>query len=315
MQLMIKEIALDPRLFAQWPHHKALRDAFGVEKGRVISAFPKKWRRHVREEVSRLEGLGEIGSVKAQSILQWLDVLPGTHEMRMVASKVGYDGSKGWHLNATDAWQSFDAILSAKKIETPNAILADEDQEYLRDPRFAAETRRPVQRRKKPIVDCVWPLLRGSKELRLVEPHFNPHKARFRDVLEALLDRLHAEESLIREIALHVRHPQDKNPNDLAPPSFTIEELKANLSPLLRTGWSLRVHLWTRGREKMHPRYLLTDRGGIQIDYGWDEGELDTETTPIMLLPHADWEREMRRYQPGSPDFTMDAVSDIVVIK
>jgi len=311
---MIKVIALDPHLFAQWLHHTVLRDAFGVEKGRVISAFPKKWRGHVREEVNRLEAAGAIGPVRAKSILQWLDVLPNTHDVRMVANKAVYDGNKDWHLNATDVWQSFDAILSAKDIETPNSICADEDHEYLRDPKFSAETQLTIQRQRGPIVECVWPLLRESKALKIVEPHFNPNKARFRNVLEAMLDRLHKEGSPIRVVELHIRHPEDKAANDLAPPSFTLAELKKQLSPLLRTGWSLRVHLWTRGREKLHPRYLLTDRGGIQIDHGWDEGELDTETTPILILPRSRWEQELGRYRLGSPDFTMNAATDIVVI-
>jgi hypothetical protein len=57
-----------------------------------------------------------------------------------------------------------------------------------------------------------------------------------------------------------------------------------------------------------------TDRGGIQIDHGWDEGEHDTETTPIHLLSRARWEQEMERYKLGSADFEINPNSDIVVI-
>lgn len=311
---MIKEIALDPCLFAQWQHYQVLRDAFGVEKGRVISAFPKKWRGHVREEVSRLEAVGEIGPVKAKTLRAWLEVAPGNRDHRIVANKANYDGTKPWHLNATDAWISFDAILSHQEIGVGNAIFADEDHEYLRDLRFSTDTQRTIQRKRGPIVECAWPLLRDSKTVRLIEPHFNPHKARFRDVLEALLDKLHTEGSPIREIELHVRHPEDKDPQDTTPPLFIVPELRSKLSPLLRSGWKLRVHLWTRGREKMHPRYLLTDRGGIQIDHGWDEGEYDTETTPILLLSHQRWQQEMTRYQLGSQDFAMNPETDMVII-
>lgn len=311
---MIKEIALDPCLFAQWQHHLALRDAFGVEKGRVISAFPKKWRGHVREEVNRLEAAGEIGPVKAKSLRTWLEVPMGSPDLRMVSSKASYDGTKAWQLNAADAWKSFDAILSHQEIETKNAIPADEDQEYLRDPKFSVETQRTIQRRCQPMIDCVWPLLRGSKVVKLVEPHFHPRIDRFVNVLAAMFDRLHAEGASIREIELHVRHPEDKEPQDTSPPNFTISELKKQLYPLLRSGWSLRAHLWSRGREKMHPRYLLTDRGGIQIDHGWDEGKHDTETTPIHLLSRARWEQEMERYKLGSADFEINPGTDVVVI-
>lgn len=312
---MIKEIALDPCLFAQWPHHLALRDAFGVEKGRVISAFSKKWKGFVRDEVNRLIAERLIGDAKGKSILAWLTVPFGTTDARMVNCAAPYDGTKSWHINATAHWQAFDTILSHRDIGAGNALFADDDHEYLRDPKFSAETQLTIQRKRQRIVECAWELLRDSKIVRLIEPHFNPHKARFRDVLEALLDRLHKEGSSVREIELHVKHPEDKDPQDPTPPIFTVLELKSKLSPLLRSDWKLRVHLWTRGREKMHPRYLLTDRGGIQIDHGWDEGEQDTETTPIMLLSRARWEQEMERYKLGSADFVMDARSDVILIE
>lgn len=311
---MIKEIALDPCLFAQWPHHLHLRDAFGVEKGRVIAAFSRKWKGLVRDEVNRLVEQEKIGPVKAQSVIRWLQSPAGAPDVRVATSKAAYDGGKAWHLNAADAWKSFDAILSQHDVETPNAILADDDHEYVLDPRFSAETQRTIPRRRGPMVDCVWPLLRDSRLVKLVEPHFNPNKKRFREVLEAMLDRLRSGGGGIPEIELHIRHPGDKDPHDTTPPGFTVSDLKRNLSPLLCSGWSLRVHLWTRGREKMHPRYLLTDRGGIQIDHGWDEGEQDTETTPIHLLTRSRWEQEMARYRPDSADFRMNPATDLVVV-
>lgn len=311
---MIKEIALDPCLFAQWQHHLALRDAFGVEKGRVIAAFSKKWKGLVRDEVNRLVELGKIGPVKAQSVIRWLQAPTGAPDVRMVASKAAYDGTKAWHLNATDAWKSFDAILSHHEVETPNALVADDDHEYVLDPKFRAETQRTIQRRRGPMMECVRPLLRDSKVVKLIEPHFNPNKRRFRDVLESMLDQLRSAGSVIPEIELHIRHPEDRDSHDTAAPGFTMSDLKRNLSPLLCSGWSLRVHLWTRGRERMHPRYLLTDRGGIQIDHGWDEGEHDTETTPILLLNRSRWEQEMQRYHAGSTDFCMNPATDLVEI-
>jgi hypothetical protein len=311
---MIKEIALDPCLFAQWPHHLALRDAFGVEKGRVISAFSKKWKGLVREEVNRLIAAELIGDNKGKSILAWLTVPFGTPETRMVTSAAAYDGNKPWHLNAEDNWPSFDAILSHREVTAENAVFADDEFEYLRHAKLSPETQRTIARQRGPIVNCAWPLLRDSKVVKLIEPHFNPHKARFCNVLEALLDRMHAEGSTVREIELHVRHPEDRDPADRDAPIFTHKELNNRLSRLLRKGWTLKVHLWTREREKMHPRYLLTDRGGIQIDHGWDEGEHPTESTPILLLTQQRWQQEMTRYQLGSPDFAMNPETDIVII-
>jgi len=65
----------------------------------------------------------------------------------------------------------------------------------------------------------------------------------------------------------------------------------------------------------MHPRDLLTDRGGIQIDPGWDEGEYSTETTLVLLLTLTRWEQEMQRCKLGSPDFAMSSEKDVILIE
>jgi hypothetical protein len=39
-------------------------------------------------------------------------------------------------------------------------------------------------------------------------------------------------------------------------------------------------------KEKLHPRFVLTERGGMHIDYGLDEGQSSNETTLVSLLEH-----------------------------
>ena len=312
---MIKEIAVDPELFCKWNHHLALRHAFGVDQARVIAGFPKKWKRLIKDEVERAQQAEEIGAIKGQTIINWLSAHEGTRDMRLVRCGAEFDGTKGWHLNAEDRHANLDAILSHREIDVENAILADDDQDYVQDPRFVATTQTTIQRQTQSIIDCIWPLLKGSTVMKLVEPHFNPREARFRDVLEGILDRLSNEDSKVREVELHIKNPDDRSLRDLEPPKFSAADLKRHLSPLLRSGWQLRIHLWTRGREKLHPRYLLTDRGGIQIDHGWDKGQFDTETTPIHILSTERWQQEMNRYCIGTNDFVIDPETDVIEIK
>jgi len=309
---MIKDIALDPELFCQWQHHKVLRHEFSVEKGRLIAGFPKKWKKLVREKSEALEKSGELSSVKADTIRNWLAVSPGHEDQRFFASAGVYDWGKAWHLNAEDQAASFAAVLSHREIEMPNAVLADDDLNYLQDQRLMGVTQVTVQRRKKPLIDCIWPLLRISSQIRIIEPNFNPNRPRFRDTLEELLDRLHREGSNVREVEIHVRNPDDQSHDE--PPNFTRQEMISKLTPLLRTGWRLKVLLWTKGREKLHARYLITDRGGVKIDWGWDEGEYDTETTPLELLTTQRWNQEWNRYMPGSADFELNSNNDIILI-
>ena len=310
---MIKEIAIDPELFCRWEHYLALRHEFAVEKGRLISGFPKKWKKLVREASEVMEREGTLASGKAENIRNWLAASPGTEDPRFMASACAYNWEKEWHLNAEDHATHFCAVLSHRNIDVPNALLADEDRTYLLDHRFAGMPQMTVGRNKKALVDCVWPLVRVSKRLRIVEPNFNPNRQRFLATLEELLDRLHSGGSSIREIELHVRNPDDCKRDET--PSFTRSELKHKVLPLLRTGYRITTFLWSTGREKLHPRYLLTDRGGVKIDWGWDEGELPSETTAVDLLSAVRWEQEWNRYCLGNPDFDIDPDQNVVIIE
>ena len=50
---MLKEFALEPEALASWESFRYLIEKFGVSKGRVISRFPKQWKRLVYERQHR----------------------------------------------------------------------------------------------------------------------------------------------------------------------------------------------------------------------------------------------------------------------
>ena len=309
---MIREFAVDPELFCQWDHHVVLRHAFSREQGRLISAFPRRWKGLIREVLDRVEENKQLTAMQLLAITEWLRCEPGTQDGRMTKCDAAYDGTKAWHLNAEDSYAAFEGILSHREFDAPNAIRADETHSYVTTSAFKAETQRTVQRRKRPIIDCVRPVLKGAAQIKVIEPHFDPNKERFRNVLEALLDRLSQDGSSVRAVELHIGDPSDADMSQDRPLRFTTAELHHRLLPLLRSGWTLRVHLWRRGKEKLHPRYLLTDLAGVQIDHGWDEGELESETTPIHLMSESRRSQEWRRYQEGTEDFTL---GEIIVIE
>lgn len=48
--------------------------------------------------------------------------------------------------------------------------------------------------------------------------------------------------------------------------------------------------------EKLHPRYILTDIGGIRIEVGLDEGEVG-ETTDISLPSELEYSQRWANFQ------------------
>jgi len=124
--------------------------------------------------------------------------------------------------------------------------------------------------------------------------------------LERLVDRLFAEQSPIKLVELHVSRP----------PGFsntTIHNFSSLIDPILRSGYQLRVFFWADGRERLHERYVLTDFGGIESSWGWDEGQ-PTETTPVKILEEQVWREEWDRYQIGCTDFDIDPDRHVLLI-
>ena len=69
---MLKKFALDPELFADFPHFRALRDKFGVTQGRLIAKFPSKWKALVREACKRALEEARLKPARAITIMNWM---------------------------------------------------------------------------------------------------------------------------------------------------------------------------------------------------------------------------------------------------
>lgn len=73
---------------------------------------------------------------------------------------------------------------------------------------------------------------------------------------------------------------------------------------LIPAGTSLTVFLRPGLPDKrMHPRFVLTERGGIQFDYGLDEGHGPGDTTHVVLLEHEVFLQRRREYGKESRSF------------
>lgn len=303
---MIKQVALDPELFSQWEHYRALRSEFAVERGRMIAQFPKKWKSLVHALVEKWEREGRLPPIKANTIRNWLFVQSGVSDSRFIRSRAAYDGNETWHTNAQAQSEHFDLILSHHEIEGAKAVFADPEFDYLTDPRFKIDTQNRVQRNAASIVECIWPLVRISTCIRIVEPNFVPTEVRFMRPLERLVERLFVEESAIKLVELHVLRTDGFS-------NATKRNFSDHIDPILRSGYQVKVFFWADGRERLHERYLLTDLGGIESSWGWDEGK-DTETTPVKILEEHMWRRELERYQIGSADFNLDPNQHVLII-
>lgn len=89
-----------------------------------------------------------------------------------------------------------------------------------------------------------------------------------------------------------------------------------HLPALIPTGTKLKVFFWLRkpGGKRLHPRFIFTELGGLQPDYGLDEGESDKDTTIISLMSEDVWQMVRADYCAASQSFDggADCVAEIV---
>jgi hypothetical protein len=108
-------------------------------------------------------------------------------------------------------------------------------------------------------------LFQFSKKIVLIDRNFSPHKPRFLDplaeMLLACLDHIGKPRPI--EIELHFGHHILHDAPDFK------AACEAWLQEVIPSGMRFTVVRWYH--DDLHNRYILTDRGGIQIGEGLDE--------------------------------------------
>jgi hypothetical protein len=272
---MIHEFAVEPEVMATWQHFNVLWDDFGVSRGRLLVECPKSWRKHVYELVDRLTPK----PVRANAIKAKLGDTVLRRSKVVGADARTWDG-ECWReaaLRQQQGERPFRAVvLREAPTGRPDCLTAGEferDAEpwkverQSRCPRLAAQMRQRVER-----------LLAHSEELVVVDRFFDPCKPEFVRPFEAFV----GVRSFWKRLEIHTALPDPFRPDPQE------ANYRRGLNMAVPEGTTLVVYLWPglpRG-ERLHPRFILTERGGVQFDYGLDEGQSQADTTLVTLLEH-----------------------------
>jgi hypothetical protein len=284
---MIKEFALEPTLLSTWKDFRYYYDSVGMSKGRLISRYPKNWKRLVYET------LGDCGDVERKRIEERLIHI----DRKLLPRDNSWDAGKTWVANAQEEHQirPFDGIICGEKLCGHDAIICNENLDEC-DGLWKAETQIDVERVASLMALRVRVLLQNCRELIFVDPHFSPVERRYLKTLGAFLD-----------IAAQARNPPgrieyyvgDKWANS------EFESVCAQRLPqCVPTGLVIVVVSLSEKPcgEKLHDRFILTDRGGVQFSVGLDEGQRG-QTTKIAPLSEESWESTRERYLSDCPAF------------
>ena len=99
---MLHEYALDPSVLTNWQSFRYFFENFGVSQGRMISQYPKKWKRMVYEACA---GCRDIERSRIEQRLADIDD-------RLLRTTTLFDAALPWFANAETNRKAFHAVIS-----------------------------------------------------------------------------------------------------------------------------------------------------------------------------------------------------------
>ena len=226
---------------------------------------------------------------------------------------VTYDPTGTWIDNAEreHARDPFHAIVAPSNPRGRPYILdpglVDETDERWRVERERAVPRDPVA-----FGRASAPLVSISREILLIDPHFNPSEERWRVSLAELLAPLAGRCAAVSRVEVHVTDMKENGQIKWAL-AWYLDECERRLPACVPAGLRVAVIVWRQrvGGEKLHPRYVLTERGGMRFEVGLDEGA-PGQTTDVSLLGETLHQERWQQYQRGTAAF--DFVNQVEVV-
>ena len=307
---MLSEFAVEPEVIGEWSNFQMLWGDFGIAQRRQIALFPTDWKKRVMDHARQLAASSEIGEIKVTSIEKRLLGLSAKPQFRKVNCS-DWDPDLSWLENCLRHDPEFEAIVAScshpnKRVVSKNDLLKDE-------PPYHRPTDYEIDRRPDSIVEALWSLLEQSKEIVLVEPNFDPAEPRFRGVLEIIIDRLHEAGKIPKRFEIHTSKYRQKDGFRI--PRVNQSNFGNTLSPILFSNWKLCICAWAENRveDHQHPRFLLTEIGGIHIDWGLDSGEAGSRTLAKGLSEEVH-QKLFSKYSAAGHAFSADSENESFLI-
>lgn len=284
---MIHEFAVEPAAIDNWKDFRFIFDQIGVEHGRLISRFPRKWEAMVMEAARDNQRTRDIERAKIAEKLRKSD----NKTVRMCRP---YDPEISWMKNvqAQQKQHPFRAVVGRQNdIAADNFLSIDELDDT--QPLWNVSKDIVVSRKAWDLACCARLLLQISKEIIIIDPNFDPVKSRFLEPFSHLIN-FAFDHRIPERLELHAEYGFFK---DQKRETDWKSDCCKNLSPMIPECSSIEIFQWEmkRSGDKPHARYILTELGGIRYDYGLDEGE--GQTTDVSLLASEVYKRRWQDYQ------------------
>jgi hypothetical protein len=275
---MFKEIAVDPAVVAaSYLQFNHIIDRFGIPEGRLIAAFPSKWKRLVYEAANdKLKSHLDLKRIEER-----LRKLP--QSSLLSKERPGQGCAEDWVSAAIEEHRRlpFDAVVTAAEVGELGFLQpADVSIEH---PSFATNRQWHVKRDAVSMADCCGPLWTSSLHIKLVDPYFDASSRRFKRPFVEFMRRIRPGTTV--DIFRGDQIGAEKY--------FTgVQRALADVAPV---GFVLR--LFVRPQDPMHNRFVLSSVGGVSFQIGLDEDATGERPEDIVTVLQDDvWSREWNTY-------------------
>jgi hypothetical protein len=291
---MIHEYAIEPELLIEWAKNRIIaryvNENFGLGKPRLMAEFPKL--KKFKKQYLEYTNLPENDEITKQRLAELFSCLS---EKTIKRENYFYDGQKSWIENAEleDAKQKpFRAIVAKRNPRMKSKILLNDAIGEWPAKYWDADYNIRVKKQARSIIELIAPLLYSCKEIYWIDPYFKPQKnvALLRLVVKTLLKY---KKNLSRQIfEIHISLDKGMGTHE-----FIEKEFRREIESTLPDSLVLKIKGWSMvpGKEKYHDRFLLTDIGGVQSSYGFDE-DFGEVTTGLSIVSRNDYHSLMRNY-------------------
>jgi hypothetical protein len=300
---LLREFAVEPACLGHSPELASqVLSIIECGRGTVVAECPRKW---VKAAHAAIEQWKSGQPRRAKKVVERLNHLKATS---LFPGRPSWDTRLSWPDAAFTEHQRapFDLVMS-KEERAAAAWMRLPDEFDPLDPRLAAAHETLVPRTAAAMADVVAPLLRASKQIVFVDPYFEGASPRFIKPLRAWLQVIEDGGRTPTRLEYHTRWREGSGLHaDCANLASNCDFIPAD--------WRLSVINWKERQngEKMHARYIITERGAVRFDAGLDEGRSSSETTPVTLLPYSEHQHWLSTFNEQASVFVKhDTIIDI----
>lgn len=259
--MILAEFAVNPDVIKDWRDLRMITMNFGFEHGAVISLFPKNWIATLKQKAeTELKGTKEYLSVIEKLNIIKNDVL--------IKSGRDYDPNQAWIDNSIRQHQAknFYKIIHDDGMHGHADVIGfdDLDEAVFRDLREGT-----IKRKASVLAESSRLLLVNSKNIQFIDPFFSAKDTKFFKTLEEMLRVGDFDGRNNISVQIHASY---KHSDRLVDIDDEKQSLNRYLKPRVSAGKSIDFYWWDdKGTAEIHPRYLITEKGGVRFDRGFAE--------------------------------------------